>query len=70
MLPIHGKSGKQYYAIKCSNQECREPLNLIEIPSQSLGEEQQVLEGQTIRCPMCTKETIILKRQIFVMAIR
>jgi hypothetical protein len=74
MTPIHGERGKQYYAIKCGNRECRESLILIEIPAQSSWEEDKALRGKllnlNVRCLMCAQETPILERQLFVLDVR
>ena len=74
MMPIHGERGNLYYAIKCGNQNCRESLTLIELPPRASWEQSQEICGQlldlTVRCPMCTQETLISEQQIFVLEVR
>jgi hypothetical protein len=74
MLPIHGERGKLYYGVKCGNQNCRESLALIELPPRASSEQSQEIRRQlqdlTVRCLMCTQETLVSERQIFVLEVR
>jgi hypothetical protein len=74
MIPIHGERGKLYYAIQCSNAECREALNLIELPHHYSWEQGNALQEQvrdlTVRCPVCTRETRIREQQFIVHEVR
>lgn len=73
MNPIHGERGKFYYAIKCQNDQCHEFLALIEVPARPSHVEvknlRKQIEGRSVRCPICTQETPIEQRQIFVLGV-
>jgi phage FluMu protein Com len=66
MQPLHGERGRLYFAIKCSSPRCEEVLLLAEVNSV----EKSDLDGKTVRCSVCTKETSIEDRRIFVREIR
>jgi hypothetical protein len=70
MQPLDGIPGKQYLAIKCPNEQCRQNLLLAELPPQLSWEAQQELKrqqlGLTVRCPFCTQEAPIEERKMFI----
>ena len=72
--PLHGERGKFYYAIRCGNKSCHEKLPLAEIrPYPSPEKNRQVrdsLKGLTVRCLMCTHQTLVEERLLFVLEVR
>jgi hypothetical protein len=73
MNPIHAERGKFYYAIKCQNAQCQEPLPLIEAPIHLSFDEKKNLEkqvaGRVVRCPICTRETPIEQRRLYILGV-
>ena len=68
---LHGIHGKQYWTIKCENPQCSENLLLTEL-SPSADEEGAVrakFRNENIRCDVCTQNTSIIQRQLFVLHI-
>jgi hypothetical protein len=59
--PITTERGKQYFAVQCSNLECRSLLPFVENrPMWSWRESQLALdklEGVSLRCATCARET-------------
>lgn len=73
MIPIHGERGKCYYAIKCQNPQCQEPLLLEELARPSWDDQEaarEKLQDLNVRCPICTRETPILQRQLYILEVR
>jgi hypothetical protein len=71
MNPIPVERGKFYYAIKCQNDQCQEGLP---VPPRLAFEETQKLRDQlqdlTVRCQICTQETRVQERQIYLLEMR
>ena len=70
MNPIHGERGKFYYAVECNNQDCRQKLYVQELESNATDDSKGLVVGQSVRCPMCTQETLIEARRLVVIEVR
>ena len=74
MDPLNWERGKHYYSIRCQNVKCHQTLALAEVPDQLSAEEltdlRKQVEGQAVRCPICTQETPIEQRRVFVLEVQ
>jgi hypothetical protein len=69
MNPIHGQQGKYYYAIHCANADCKQLLYVMETPPFAASNKSS-LQGETVRCPMCTRNTVIEERRLVFIEVR
>ncbi len=64
MIPLHGELGKFYYSVECINSSCKNVLYIAEVTPDYSRKGVESLYGQSVRCSMCTQESVIEERRI------
>lgn len=70
MNPLHGERGKFYFAVECRNPDCKQQLFVAEDDGSSTRKPLDQIYNQSVRCPICTQETLIESRGIVFIGVR